>query len=435
MPMDVSVSTFYIVAAVLAVLAVALLARPWWQGATTAGDLDASGEVRALSMQLRQLGELHRAGALTAEQYADSKAGLERRLIERLASPVGADAMVARAIPSLHLTLGMALFVFAIAAAGYGWLGSPGSLGLGPGSGGAPVAGSSEDDQPGDPASAPHGLVPEQVAAMVDKLSQRLKDEPDDGEGWLMLARSQVVLGRHAQAVESFKQAARLRPDDATLLADYADALAMAHGRSLDGEPTTLLERALELDPDNPKALDLAGTAAFDRHDYAGAVRRWERLVEVKSGDDAFEQQIRGSIAEARELGGIPAAAPSVAGRGRTEAGASVSGTVSLARALQGRVSPDDTLFVFARPIEGSRMPLAILRKRVSDLPLQFTLDDKLAMSDAARLSGAKRVLVGARISKSGNAMPQRGDLLGTIGSVAVGSTGLKLEINQEVPK
>lgn len=425
-------STFPVVAAALAVLAAVLLARPFWRGGMVAGELGTSEEVRALSRQLRQLGELHRAGALTAEQYAESKAGIERRLIARIADP--SDA--ATTTPSFHLTLGLALFVFAVAAAGYAWLGSPGSLGLGPGPGGASIAGSSEDGGTGDPASAPHGLVPEQVAAMVDQLSQRLKDKPDDADGWLMLARSQVVLGRHAQAVEAFKQAARLQPDDATLLADYADALAMANGRRLDGEPTTLVERALELDSGNPKALALAGTAAFDRRDYPAAVRHWEKLVEVKPDDDTFAQQIRGSIAEARELGGMPpAAALPVAVRGGIAAASSVSGTVSLAPALLGRASPDDTLFVFARAVEAARMPLAILRKRVRDLPLQFTLDDEMSMSDSAKLSGAQRVIVGARISKSGNALPQGGDLQGMIGAVAVGSTGLRLEINQEVTK
>ena len=429
-------STFYIVAAVLAALAAGLLTRPWWWNATATGDVSTGDEVQRLSMQLRQLGELHRAGALSAEQYAESKSGVERRLLARLVDPASADAK-ARLSPSRRLVSGLVLFMLIIAVGGYAWIGSPGSLGLGPGSGSGvtSIAASADDGGAAEGASAPHGLVPEQVAAMVDQLVQRLKDKPDDGDGWLMLARSQVVLGRHAQAVESFKQAMRLRPDDASLLADYADALAVANGRRLDGAPATLVARALELDPANPKALALAGTAAFDRHDYAGAVRHWEKLVEVEPGDDGFVQQIRASIAEARQLAGLPPAATTLAASGSAAAGASISGTVSLAPALEGRASSDDTLFVFARAVSGSRMPLAILRKRVGDLPLQFTLDDQMAMSDAARLSGVKSVMVGARISKSGNAMPQVGDLQGMIGAVSVGATGLKVEINQEVTK
>lgn len=425
-------TAFYVTAAALAMLAAVLLAMPLWTRRPSVGDGAASEDVRTLSAQLRQLDQLHRAGALTAEQHADSKAAVERKLLASLGT-VPVEASPPR--PAPRLVAALALFVVAFAAAGYAWIGSPQSLALGPGSGVATLAGA-EAGGAADAPGAPHALVPEQVAAMVEQLAKRLKDQPDDADGWLMMARSQVVLGKHAQAVEAFKQAARLRPDDAGLLADYADALAVAQGRRLDGEPTTLIERALGLNASNPKALALAGTAAFDRHDYAGAVRHWEKLVALESGDDAFTQQIRAGIAEARQLGGMaPTTAPPPSTVRDSRPVASVSGTVTLAAALHGRAAPDDTLFVFARAADGSRMPLAILRKRVRDLPLQFTLDDEMAMSDSAKLSGAQRVIVGARVSKSGNAMPQSGDLQGTLGAVAVGSAGLKVEIDQVVAK
>jgi cytochrome c-type biogenesis protein CcmH len=422
------VTAFVITAVALALLSAAWLARPLWSRSAAGGTRGAS-EVQVFSAQLAQLAELHRSGALTDEQFAVSRGVVERKLLARLDEAGVEGASSAR--PSPHLVAGLALFLFAVAAAGYTWLGSPASLGFGPGSGGSAMAGSREGDGPD--AAAPHALVPEQVEAMVEQLAKRLKDQPDDADGWMMLARSLVVLGRHAQAVDAFKQAASLHPDDAGLLADYADALAVASGRSLDGEPTRLIERALAVDPSNAKALALAGTAAFDRRDYAGAVRHWETLVRTAPADDAFVQQIRGGIAEARQLAGMPpaAAAPSPVEPGAAPV-ASVSGTVSLAPSLQGRANADDTVFVFARAAEGGRMPLAILRKQVRDLPLQFTLDDNMAMSPSARLSGAGRVIVGARISKSGNATPQRGDLQGMLGAVSVGSTGLRVEINQE---
>ena len=307
-------------------------------------------------------------------------------------------------------------------------------LWFGPGAAaGSPVAGGeSSGTAQGDGA---HALNAEQVAAMIAQLAERLKSRPDDAEGWQMLARSNVVIGKHAQAIEAFKEAARLRPDDANLLADYADALAMTNNRSLDGEPGQLIERALKLEPNNPKALALAGTAAFDRRDYKAAVRHWEKLVRVEPADGPFAQQVQGSIAEARQLAGMPPAATLVADAAAPTALAQVSGTVSLAPALKGRVAPDDTLFVFARAVDGPRMPLGIVRKRVSDLPLQFTIDDSMAMSPDAKLSSASRVIVGARISKGGNAMPQNGDYQGLSPAVAVGSAGLKLVIDQEVSK
>jgi cytochrome c-type biogenesis protein CcmH len=427
-------TAFYIAAAALALLSAALLTWPlWWPRSPGDGGGDA---LQTLASQIRQLGELHRAGALTPEQYAESRAAVERRLLAGLAEPVE-GAAAPRLQSSPRLALGLAVFIVVHAGGGYRWSGSPQGLAFGPGSGGAAASTAGNDGAD----AAPHALVPEQVQAMVDQLAQRLKDKPDDADGWQMLARSLVVLGKHAEAVDAFRQAASLVPNDAGLLADYADALAVTQGRRLEGEPTKLVERALAIDATNVKALALAGTAAFDRRDYAGAVRHWEKLVAVGPGDEAFAAQIRAGIIEARALGGTPppdaasAPAPATAPAPAPGPAPSITGTVSLAAALRGRVAPDDTVFVFARAVEGPRMPLAILRKQVRDLPLKFTLDDDSAMSGSAKLSGVRRVVVGARISKSGNAMPQSGDLQGTIGAVDVGASGLRIEIDQEVTR
>jgi cytochrome c-type biogenesis protein CcmH len=269
---------------------------------------------------------------------------------------------------------------------------------------------------------------------MVDRLAERLKERPDDAEGWAMLGRSYVALGQHEKAVPAFEKATALRPDDAVLLADHADALAVRNGRSLAGEPIQLVQRALKADPRNLKALALAGTEAFDRADYPAAAAYWQRLVDAAPPDSPFVAPAREGLAEARQRGGLPApkaeaSPPMPAAPG----GAVLSGTVTLAPALRAKAAPEDTVFVFARAAEGPRMPLAILRRQVKDLPLQFKLDDSLAMSPAARLSGASRVVVGARVSKSGDAMPQPGDLSGQTAPVSVGAQGLTIEISQVV--
>lgn len=331
--------------------------------------------------------------------------------------------------PPLGLAVALAAFVFGVTGAGYFALGSPDHLGAGPGAAAAAAQGTGSPQ--GESADGAGALPIEQVAAMVEQLAERMQTRPDDGEGWRMLARSYAALGKHARAVEAYKKAARLHPGDATLLADFAFALAMANQRSFDGEPTTLVERALKIDAQNPKALALAGTVAFDRKDYRGAVQYWERLAQVESTDGQFAQQVRDSIAQARQLAGMPPAATPAAVS--AAASAQVSGTVTLAQGLDGRVAPDDTVFVFARAADGNRMPLAILRKRAKDLPLHFTLDDSMAMSPAAKLSSASSVIVGARISKSGDALPRSGDLQGLAAAVAVGASGVKLEINEEV--
>ena len=218
----------------------------------------------------------------------------------------------------------------------------------------------------------------------------------------------------------------------------------MNNGRQLDGEPAKVIARALKLDPNNLKALTLAGTAAFNRADYAQAVKFWDRAAEVGPADSPIVQQARNAASEARELGKLPAAggkaqvaassdkSPATASGGKAPAVASagtVTGTVALAPGLKGKVAPDDAVFIFARAAEGSRMPLAMVRKQVKDLPFTFRLDDSQALSPSARLSTATRVIVGARVSKSGQAMPQSGDLEGLAGAADVGSTGVAVVI------
>ncbi|HOL37967.1 MAG TPA: c-type cytochrome biogenesis protein CcmI, partial [Rubrivivax sp.] len=257
--------------------------------------------------------------------------------------------------------------------------------------------------------------------------------------------------GRFADAVRAYGKAAALDGNDARLLVDYADALAVVNDRNLEGEPTKLIERALALDPDNAKALALAGTAAFNRKDYKGAVRAWERLAAVAPADSPFQRQVHDSIAEARELGGLgPAVAPAGAaapaplaatatasaapgGKAVATGGALVTGTVRLAPALLAQTRPEDTVFVFARAAEGPRMPLAIVRKQVRDLPFAFTLSDEMAMAPQARLSLHPKVVIDARVSKSGQAQPAAGDLTGRSATVANNARDVVVEIDDVV--
>jgi cytochrome c-type biogenesis protein CcmH len=324
---------------------------------------------------------------------------------------------------------GLTGFVVLVAAAGYALLGTPQAL--------DPQARAAAA---GDDGSS-HGVTMDQIEGMAEKLASRLKEQPNDPDGWAMLGRSYAVLGKHPQALPAFKQALELRPDDPVLIADYADALAVVNGRNLEGEPTRLIARALEIDPNNLKALSLAGTAAFVRKDYPLALRYWDKMVQV-SPDSEFVKQIQGGIDEARSLaaGGAPLAAPRATAQApaavttaKAAGTETISGVVKLAASLAGKAAPEDTLFVYARAVQGSRMPLAIVRKQVKDLPLSFALDDSMAMSPAARLSSAQQVVISARISKRGEATPQAGDLLGQSAPVAPGTRGLTVEIAQVV--
>lgn len=317
--------------------------------------------------------------------------------------------------PSRALVVGVLLFVLLFGLLGYAWRGNRAGLGVGPGEGTA----------------APSGeITPEQIAAMVGKLEQKLKAQPDDAEGWAMLGRTYSVLGRYPEALAAYRKAAALKPDDAQALVDLADGLAMANNRTLEGEPERLIARALQRDPKNIKALALAGTVAFNRDDFAAAAGLWQRAIDNAEPGSEFVRQMSGAVTEARQRAGAPPAPAAAAA-----ASAVVAGRVTLAPALAAQVKPGDTLFVFARAAggEGPKMPLAILRRTVADLPLDFSLDDSLAMSPAARLSSARQVIVGARISKGGSPIAQPGDLQVLSAPVPLGTTGLRLEIAEPV--
>jgi cytochrome c-type biogenesis protein CcmH len=402
-------------------------------------------DIPTLKNKIFQLRELHKAGALSTPLYDENLALLERQLLDCvLGSSANSGEMhntaAERLSPGLLATL--SVFVLVIAGAGYWWTGSPSRAGVEP----AGVAAGQDGQASGG--AAPQLTTVEQIDAMIEKLKAHLKEQPEDAEGWSMLARSYTVLRRHPEALPAYERAIALRADDAQLLVDYADSLAVKNKRVLAGEPMKWVEKALKIDPRNVKALALAGTNAFDRKDYAGAVKYWEQVVQFGPTDSAYVQQVQASLAEARELGGLPPVVGKPAGAtASTAPGPStppaqplvslsnkqVSGTVSLAPALAKQAGPEDTLFVFARGPDGKGMPLAILRRQVKDLPLQFTLDDSTAMSPAAKISGVSSVVVSARISKTGEAFPQAGDLSGQTGPVKLGAGSLKVEIRDVV--
>lgn len=390
-------------------------------------------DIPRLRQQLQQLKAQNDGGALDDAAYAAAKAPLERQLLDQVLDAPAAPAAAAR--PSARLLSLVSAAALALASAGYLWTGSPGMPSAGP-------PGSRTDTS----ALASNGDTEAQFLAAVEQLAQRLQQEPDNAEGWAMLARSYARLGRHADAAPAFEKAIALQGNDARLLVDFADTLAMQNGRNLAGRPTELVQRALQLDPDNFKALALAGTAAFNAHDYAAAVRHWEKLALAAPADSEFSAQLQSSIAEARSRAGLAAAKPQPAiAAGAAPAtfaqaaapaaahGGVLRGSVRLAPALAKLAAPTDTVFIYARAAEGPRLPLAILRHQVKDLPLDFELDDSSAMSPATRLSGFAKVVVSARISKTGQAMPSAGDLVGESAAVANSASGVSIEIAQVI--
>jgi cytochrome c-type biogenesis protein CcmH len=425
--------------------------------------------VNTLKQQLAQVDALIAQGVLKGDAAKTARDDLERQILATVMAPaattVQADApsaVTATQAPgaSTKMKASLAAFVVAVGLLGYAWQGNHRAFSVGPGEMVA-VAPTDAGKGAGDGESGP---TEAQVNDMIQRLAERLKEKSDDPTGWSMLARAYTAQGKFDLALPAFKRVMELRPQDAQALADYADALAVVNNRSLDGEPEQLVMQAVKIDPANVKALSLAGTIAFNKAQYPQAVGYWERAVQASDPKSGFAEQLQGALTEARKRGGMPEAPPPTpapvlaqapvapalaasagagpstvagAGAGASTGGAStasVSGRVALKASLKASVGPDDTVFIFARAPTGSRMPLAIIRKKVSDLPYDFTLDDSQAMSPASRLSSAPQVVVGARISKSGNAMPQPGDLQAFSAPVPVGTAKLTIEIGDLVP-
>jgi cytochrome c-type biogenesis protein CcmH len=386
---------FWTLGALLAAAALAVAARPLWRrrarGAVSRDAMNAS----VYREQLRELDADLAAGAIAPADHDHARQELERRVLEDFspvqqgeAAPPGGNRFVAYAVWAVPL---LALGVYLL-------IGNPGSIAL------------------QDEAQA----TQRQIEGMVERLAAKLKDHPEDAEGWKMLGRSYGALGRFQEAAEAYAKAAARAPRDADLLVDLADVLAMANGQRLAGDPEKLLERALQIDPKNLKALALAGTAAFNRADFAGAAARWERMLALLPAESEDARVVRENVEQARARAG---------------AAAKLAGTVSLSPKLKGKVSPEDTVFIFARAAEGPRVPLAVLRKKVRDLPAAFALDDSMAMAPGSSLSAFPRVVVGARISKSGKAAPEPGDLQGASGVVANDAAGVSVVIDRVVEK
>jgi len=368
---------------------------------------------------------------ITKDQFDQAHSDLERSLLHDVAGDDG-DKKPAKAISGNIAAIVVGIAVPVVAIGLYAYLGK-GKEGFEP-----------ENFRPGMTTEGHEGTLEQQVR----KLQEHIQENPDDVEGRVMLARSYYFLKQYQAASDEFARAVTMTGEsNPDLLADYSDALAMASGRNMAGKPYELVKKALSIDPNHQKSLWLAATATYQAKDYKTTLEYWLTLrKQFPETSDNYVQMTR-NIAEVKQLLGmsideeIAIVQKSEAGTATPAAGgeaagavAKVSGTVSLDPSLKDKVSPSDTLFVFARAASGPRMPLAIIRTSVSDLPLSFTLDDSMAMNPQMKISKFPQVIVGARVSKSGNAMPQSGDLSGQSDVVPLGSEGLQITINGAVP-
>lgn len=414
------------------------------QGPVVTSASQSQANVKVYREQILDLDREHANGHLSDAEWQQSRDELSVRLLQDTA--VEDEPQLITQAQSWRTAVVIAL-VFPISALGlYIWLGAPEAISPMP-----PASASAE--------AATEQAAPPNLDQIVENLASKLQADPNNLEGWVLLGRTHRSMGNLDAALSAFDRALKLNADDELILA-RAEVLAAKNQGRFDGEPWRVIREVLQRDPQNYAALLLAGSASYANNRYADALEFWQRarlrlsadhpdvpnLIEAMSTVQAKlknpaspssnppAQGAPSAPASGNAVSGAAPAAAVASAAGGAASGLSVSGQVRLSSALKSQTSPTDVVFVYAVPANGERMPLALLKTTVAQLPLKFTLDDSSAMLPDRKLSGASQVLVKARISKSGNAIPQSGDWEGSLGPVKVGSTGLDLEIKTQRP-
>jgi cytochrome c-type biogenesis protein CcmH len=284
---------------------------------------------------------------------------------------------------------------------------------------------------------SPDQVDQKDLAKLAETLADKLQSQPENLQGWVMLGRTYRTLENFDASIRAYDAALKLSADD-DLQLERIEVMAMQRQGNFDGEPWRVIRDILQKDPQHYGALLSAGSASYAERKYADALKYWEQARKPLEANHPDLPGLENAIATVRETMGLPAKAASTGPSGGSAAASSslnVSVQISLSAALKAKTSPNDAVFVYATPGNGDRMPLAIMKTTVSQLPLNFTLDDSTAMTPDRKLSTAGEVFIKVRVSKSGNAMPQSGDLTGgSEGPVKVGSKGLKIEIKDQMP-
>ena len=415
---------FWIICAAFMIVAMLFIAVPLWRG--TAKNNSVARDAANLEILRDQIVEMDndlKNGLLTEELHAQGKSELQNRVLDEVGNEaeVGTDA-TRKPLKIIAIAISVLLPLAAVGM--YTQVGNMDAFSDRMGHGGTTDMG-----------------VP-RTAASISELEQKIESNPEDGESLVILARSYMEAGRYADAAQNYERLTKLVGSEAWVWADYADAQAMAQGQTLRGKPTELINKALVIDPMHPKSLALAGSAGMERGDFAAAIQHWERLRGQLPPESEDAKMIESGLAEARQLqshskgGKAPVLEQNVAPAqtAATSTGKErITGRVTLSDTLKGKVSPDDTVFVLARAAEGPKMPLAILRKQVRDLPLTFELDDSMAMMPQMKLSAFEQVVVVARISKAGSATSQPGDAQGMSKPLRPGTKNVNVQIDQMV--
>ena len=376
----------------------------------------ANANAKVYRDQILDLDREHDSGHISDEEWRQSRDELSMRLLEDTSA---ADDPVAKTEKPAVWTAVVLAVALPISAMGfYMWVGQPEALN--------PMA-----------LKSPEQVDQKDLAKLAETLADKLQSQPENLQGWVMLGRTYRTLENFDASLKAYDTALKLSADD-DLQLERIEVMAMQRQGNFDGEPWRVIREILQKDPQHFGALLTAGSASYAEGKYADALKYWEQARKPLEANHPDLAGLENAIATVRDKMGLPAKAASTGSSGSSGPAASalnVSGQISLSAALKAKANPNDAVFVYATPANGDRMPLAIMKTTVSQLPLNFTLDDSTAMTPERKLSTAGEVFIKVRVSKSGNAMPQSGDLTGgSEGPVKVGSKGLKIEIKDQMP-
>ena len=368
----------------------------------------ANANAKVYRDQILDLDHEHNSGHISDEEWQQSRDELSLRLLEDTSAVDDPAAKTEKPAIWTAVVLAVALPLGSMGM--YMWVGQPEALN--------PLA-----------LKTPDQVDPKDLTKMAQTLAEKLQDKPDNLQGWVMLGRTYRTLENFDAALRAYDSALKLTDDD-DLKLERIEVIAMQRQGQFEGEPWNVIREVLQRDPQHFGALLTAGSASYAEGKFADALKYWEQARKPLDANNPDLEGLESAIATVRERLGMPPAKAAPA----ATSGLNVTGQVSLSASLKSKASPNDVVFIYATPANGDRMPLAIFKTTVSQLPFNFTLDDSTAMAPDRKLSAAGEVMVKVRVTKSGNAMPQSGDLSGSLGPVKVGAKGLKLEIKDQIP-
>jgi cytochrome c-type biogenesis protein CcmH len=389
---------FILIAACLVLLALLFILPPLWRPATNLKTATDERNIEIAKQRLTELKEQLQAKVLNQAQYDEQRAELELALSDdlTLSTPTLDTSTQGRGL-SLFLLVAIPI----IAASLYGLLGNFAAVNATP----EMIAGN-------------QAKLPDQAAIqkMVEGLATKMQADPKNAEGWLMLGKSYKYLEQYDKAADAFGKAYALLGDKPDVMLAYAEALSFANNEEVTGKAADLIFKALKIAPDNPNALWLAGMAKVQSKEFSEAKILWTKLA-VSLPEGEAREEVQALLKTVDEK--MAEAKPLTTETPNPTANTDVAVTIQVSLAPELKADANDTVFIYAQA-ENSKMPLAIVRKTVQDLPTTVTLNDTLAMMPTNKLSLFKTVKLLARVSKSGNAMPQANDLIGSIDTVNV---------------